>query len=271
MTAPLATARLEAGPAAAGARGPHTLDALYGGAVRLLQPARGYRFTLDPVLLAAFAAEGARAWRAPGGPAIDLGTGGGIIPLLLARRFGWSRLLGLELQRSLYDLAARNVRLNGCDEQISLVHGDLRRVRALFPRASFGHVLANPPFFRATAGASRTCPDPQRALARHELACRLEDVVAAAAFLLAPRGLFHAVFPASRLDELLSALRGAGLSPKRLRLVHPRGALPARRALVTAAQSGGTKGGAALEVLPPLILHLDDGPGFSPEVRGILS
>jgi tRNA1Val (adenine37-N6)-methyltransferase len=238
-----------------------TLDAICGGAVRIWQPVRGYRFSLDSVLLAHFAAAGRRAE----GPVADLGTGGGIIPLLLARKFGWDRLFGLELQPALFRIAGRNVGLNGCEDRVSLVLGDLRRVETLLPRAGFAQVLANPPYFRAAD--ARLSPDPQRAVARHELSCRLEDVVRAARFLLRDRGLFHTVFPAGRLDELLAALREAGLGPRRLRTVHPRTGAPARLCLVTALRNG--KGG-ELEVHSPLVLHPGDGPGFLPEVQAML-
>src|SRR5919108_6259992 len=98
-----------------------TVDGICGGAVRLVQRTRGYRFALDSVFLAHFAAE-----ERPRGPAIDLGTGSAVIPLILARKFGWTPITGLELQPSLHALAGRNVEINGCERSISVTLGDLR-------------------------------------------------------------------------------------------------------------------------------------------------
>ncbi|MGA9525614.1 MAG: methyltransferase, partial [Myxococcaceae bacterium] len=192
-----------------------TLDAICGGEIRLLQGARGYRFNLDPILLAEFAASSGL-----GEPAIDLGTGTAIIPLLLVRRYGLRRVTGVELQPRLYDLARRNVRLNGCDDQVSLALGDLCRVQDAFPRESFAHVLANPPYRQVQA--SQRSPHLERAIARSEVACTLSHVVRAAAHLLKSRGGFSLVVPAARLPEAFTELHARQLAPRRLRLVHAR-------------------------------------------------
>jgi tRNA1(Val) A37 N6-methylase TrmN6 len=235
-----------------------TLDGICRGAVRVLQRARGYRFNLDPLLLAHFAADEPQR-----GPAIDLGTGSAVIPLILARKFGWTRITGLELQPSLYALAGRNVEINGCERTISLALGDLRRVERLFPRAGFAHVLSNPPYRAPSRGWTNR--EQEKAIARHELWCDLEDVARAAQWLLAERGSFHLVYPAARLGELVSALRVERLEPRRLRLVHPRPGRPARLVLLTAHKGVPPE----LTVLPPLVLH--SGDGFSREVRAMLA
>jgi tRNA1Val (adenine37-N6)-methyltransferase len=234
-----------------------TLDGICGGAVRLVQRERGYRFNLDPLLLAHFAAK-----EPPRGPAIDLGTGSAVIPLVLARKFGWERLTGLELQPSLYALARRNVEINGCQRAVSLALGDLRCTQRMFPREGFAHVLSNPPYRSPARGW--TNPDEEKAVARHELHCRLEDVARAARWLLRERGALHVVYPAARLGELMSALRAERLEPRRLRLVHPRPGSPARLALLTAHKGTAPE----LTVLPPLMLH--QGECFSPEVQRML-
>jgi tRNA1Val (adenine37-N6)-methyltransferase len=237
-----------------------TLDAICGGKVRLLQRARGYRFNLDAVLLAHFAAEqGAR------GPIIDLGTGCGIIPLILARKFGRRTLFGLELQPSLFGLAARNVELNGCERRISVALGDLRRAARHYERGAFSHVIANPPYRAVEAG--RVSPDEEKAIARHEVRCKIAELARAAAHLLRPGGGLHLVFPAARLVELFGALRGQRLEPRRLRLVHPLEERPAKLALILATRDGGT----GLEVLPPLVAHPVGGKGFTTEVRAMLA
>lgn len=236
-----------------------TLDAICGGVVRVLQRVRGYRFTLDPVLLAHFAEEeGVR------GPLIDLGTGSGIIPLILARKFHRSDLLGLELQPQLYAMAQRNVALNGCEARVALALGDIRQVHRLFARESFQHVVSNPPYRPARDGRRST--DSERAVARHEIHCDLVDVLEAASWLLKERGTLSLIYPAPRMAELLAAARARLLEPRRLRLVHTRASRPAKLVLVSAVKGGAT----GLEVRPPLVVHRDDVPGPTAELREML-
>jgi tRNA1(Val) A37 N6-methylase TrmN6 len=238
-----------------------TLDAICGGEVQVLQRRTGYRFTLDPILLTHFAVYEAGAHR---GRLIDLGTGSGIIPLILAKRLGRKELTALELQPGLYSLAERNVYLNRCEQQVSLVQGDLRQVDRLFAAGSFSHVLCNPPYRACTTGhRSLTL---EKAIARHEVACSLPDVACAARFLLAPRGGLCVVYPAARFAELVTVLREHRLEPRTMRLVHPRADRPAKLVLLHA-----VKGGRAdLTVLPPLVLHAEDEHAFSEEVSAMV-
>jgi tRNA1Val (adenine37-N6)-methyltransferase len=238
-----------------------TLDAICGGEVQVLQRRTGYRFTLDPLLLAHFAVYEGGAHR---GRLMDLGTGCGIIPLVLARRLGRKDITALELQPRLFALAERNVYLNRCEDDVTLVQGDLRRVGELFPAGSFASVLSNPPYRSCKAG--RTNLSMEKALARHELACELPDIARAAAHLLVPRGGLCMVYPASRFSELVSVLRVHRLEPRTVRWVHPRGDRPAKLVLLHA-----VKGGRAdLTVLPPLVVHADDEHAFTGEVCAMI-
>ncbi len=236
-----------------------TLDAICGGDIRILQRARGYRFNLDPLLLADFAASGGL-----GDPAVDLGTGTGIIPLLLVRRYGLRRVTGVELQPRLYELARRNIRLNGCDDEVSLALADLRRIRESMPRESFAHVLANPPYRRIHA--SQRSPEPERAIATSEIACTLTDVIRAAWHLLKSRGSLHLVVPAARLPEVLTELKAQRFAPRRLRLVHARPGRAAHLALVSATRGGSEP----LTVPAPLLLHGAHGHGFTAEIQRLV-
>lgn len=217
-----------------------TLDAV--GELRILQRRDGYRLSLDPLLLARFACPSPKALE---GRVIDLGTGSGVIPLLLASRRVAS--VGLELQPALAALARRNVRLNGRTREVRILRGDLRQARALFPAAAFRHVLCNPPFHRPVGQLS---PSLEKALSRHELTCTLEQVLGAAVHLLEPLGTLWLILPAARAAELLAGLSRERLTPTALRFVHPRLDAPARRVLVRAVKHG--KG--VLEVLPPWVL-----------------
>ncbi len=238
-----------------------TLDAICGGEVQVLQRRTGYRFTLDPLLLAHFAVYEGGAHR---GRLMDLGTGCGIIPLVLARRLGRKDITALELQPRLFSLAERNVYLNRCEDEVTLVQGDLRRVGELFPAGSFASVLSNPPYRARAAG--RTNLSMEKALARHELACEQSDIARAAAHLLVPRGGLCVVYPASRFSELVTVLRMHRLEPRTVRWVHPRGDRPAKLVLLHA-----VKGGRAdLTVLPPLVVHADDEHAFTGEVCAMI-
>ncbi|MFP2929455.1 tRNA1(Val) (adenine(37)-N6)-methyltransferase [Pyxidicoccus sp. 3LG] len=238
-----------------------TLDAICGGEVQVLQRRLGYRFTLDPLLLAHFAVYEGGALR---GRLMDLGTGCGIIPLVLARRLARRDITALELQPRLFSLAERNVYLNRCEREVTLVRGDLRCVDEQFPAGSFAHVLCNPPYRSKASG--RTSLSVEKAIARHEVTCELPDVARAAEHLLGPRGSLCVVYPASRFSDLVSVLRFHRLEPRTVRWVHPRGDRPAKLVLLHA-----VKGGRAdLMVLPSLVVHADDEHAFTEEVRAMI-
>lgn len=229
-----------------------TLDDLRLGGLKIIQRRDGYRFSLDPVLLCAFARVG------QGETVCDLGTGSGVIPLLLAKRTAAARIVGLELQQEMADRARRSVQLNGLQEKVDILEGDLRQVRQLLAAASAQVVVANPPFRRPDSG--RLSPRSERARARHEIAGGLADFVDAAAYLLGTGGRCYMVYLAERLAELLALLRGSGLEPKRLRCIHSRAGEAARLVLVESRRGGGV----GLTVEPPLYVY--DGQHYSAEV-----
>ena len=231
-----------------------TLDELLRGQIRLYQPRRGARVSLDPLLLADFAG------RAPVRRVVDLGCGSGVIALALARR-GAEGLVGVEILPHMAALARRNAALNGVD--MTIVEGDLRRPDLLEPE-SFDVAVANPPY--APKGRGRRPPAEDRALARQEIACTIDDVVAAARRLLAPRGRFAVVFPAERLGELTVVLARHGLPPRLVRPVHSVADEPARRVLVEGVREH--RGGVTL--LPPLVVHERDRRTFTEEAARIL-
>ena len=207
------------------------------------QPAAGYRHSVDPLLLCAFATIGAADRVA------DLGTGCGVIPLLLAGRGKGREFVGIEVQEGLAAQAAANVSGNGLAGRVTIVPADLRELPAGIAPASFDVVLANPPY--RAPGRGRLSPGAERAAARHELAGGLDDFLAAAARLLGHGGRCALVLIPERLVELLAALRAQRLEPKRLRLVHSRPGRPACLVLVE-----GRKGGRpGLEVEAPLVIY----------------
>ena len=205
----------------------------------LHQATHGYRFALEPFLLADFVPAPAPA------SCIDLGTGCGVVALFLARRFPHLCCVGLELQRSLAVLAQQNVVCNGLEHRIHIVQGDLRQVSSLFSAGMFGIVVCNPPY--RAVGHGRLNPHPEKAIARHELTVTLPQLVQAARHLLRRRGLLVMVYHPARLPELFAQLEAAHLRPRRMRLVHATQQAPASMVLVEAIRDGRD----ALTVLPP--------------------
>lgn len=232
-----------------------TLDELRIGKLKILQAKNGYRFSLDPVLLCAFARVG------KGARVADLGTGSGVIPLILARRTEAGKIVGIERQAEPAERARRSVALNDLEGRIRILEGDVREIGRFFAPQSFDVVLSNPPF--RAPGSGRLAPADERAAARHELAGGLEDFLRAAAWLLPPGGRFYIIYLAERLAELLEGMRRAGLEPKRLRCVHGRLGEPARMVLVEGRRGG--RPGLALEA--PLLVF--SGEDYSDEVRGL--
>jgi tRNA1Val (adenine37-N6)-methyltransferase len=235
-----------------------TVDELRSSGLRIAQPRHGYRFSLDPLLLCDFAGTGS------GGRIIDLGTGCGVIPLVLAGRFPGATLVGVELQEEMDGLAARNVALNGLDERIEVVCGDILSLRGRFPVSSFDLVTANPPY--RTPGSGRVSPRAGRDLARHESSARLADFLAAAKYLVKPSGTVCFISHPSRLPEFIRCAGELKLSLLRLRLVHSTAAAPATMFLAQLAK--GRNG--ETSVLPPLFVHDGDG-GYSEEVKRIIA
>jgi tRNA1Val (adenine37-N6)-methyltransferase len=224
-----------------------TTEAVLGGRLLVEQPRRGYRFSVDALLLAAFfRPAGCRSL-------VDLGTGCGIIPLILAHRHPRLAITAIEIQPALAAIAAANVRRNGMEDRITVLSGDLRELAATGAGGPFDAAAANPPYRRASSG--RINPDTERALARHEIALTLPELVRAAAALLRNGGRFATIYPAERLTELLGCMGGQRLEPKRLQAVHSRRSSPAKLILVEGVK--GARPGIAISA--PFILYSDSG------------
>lgn len=234
-----------------------TLDQWGPRRLHILQKKGGYRFSIDTLILADFIR------LKPADRVLDLGTGCGILPLLLAPRVPRGRVIGLEVQPGLLDLAARNLRLNQPQERIQLLGGDIRRVAALFPGGGFDAVVTNPPYRPLHTG--RINPGTEKALARHEILLNLSQMLAEVRPILKDKGRFSLIYPVRRLAALLFEARQAGLEPKRVRLVHSFPDSNGEWVLLEAVKNGGEE----LTVLPALTVY--ERPGvYSPEVRRIL-
>lgn len=213
----------------------------------LFREAAHFRLSTDSVLLADFIRpDSARR-------GIDLGCGSGILSLLLLARTEKLEMTGLELLPDAAALANENFAQNAFSPRAQAICGDLRRCRELFPAGAFDLAAANPPYYPVAAGAHS--PEPERAAARSELMCTLEDLCSAAAWLVRSGGSFSLVYKPERLSELLCCLSSHDLEPKRLRLVCDR-AESAPSLVLVESRRGGRPG---LRIEPGLILHGTDG------------
>jgi len=220
--------------------------------LQLSQPRQGYRFSLDALLLADFADITARSAVA------DLGTGCGVISLVLARRHPDARFMAFENNPDMAALAGENVRTNGLEDRIGIVFDDILNIRRHFPVSSFDAVIANPPFRSPQSG--KTSPHAGRDVARHETTAGLADFLAAAKYLIKPSGRMFFIYPPSRLAEFIRCAGELKLAILRLRMVHGTVQSVAKMFLVELAK--GRTG--ELRVEPPLMVRGDDG-GYSSE------
>jgi tRNA1Val (adenine37-N6)-methyltransferase len=228
-----------------------TTDTLINGSLSVIQSRGGYRFSMDPILLCAFAPPG------EGQRVLDLGTGCGIIPLVMARRSAARHLIGVEIQPELADIARTNVTRNRLEERVTILCMDMKGLTRKAAGGSVDLVVANPPY--TPAGSGRQNPDSQRAVARHEIAITLPALLSTAAAMLDRGGRFAVCYPPGRMVDLLEGMKAAALAPRSLQAVHPFAEKGADIVLVE-----GVKGGKEpLTIMPPLVVY--DSPGVYTE------
>ncbi len=220
-----------------------TLDPLFNGKLQIIQKKKGYRFSVDPILLSQFV----RIRRNE--RVIDLGTGCAILPLLLSRIGSARSFVGVEIQKPLIECAEKNVALNHLEDRISILKQDFRELRRIFPPGSFDVVISNPPYRKYRTG--RINPSTEKAIARHEVKGKLEDLISIASYLVPPKGRCYLIFPALRTVDLFVSLRNGNLEPKRIQFVHPRPGEEAKFILTESLKASGVE----LEIMGPLFLQ----------------
>lgn len=223
------------------------------GIVTITQPGKGFRFTLDSLLLADFCRIKLRD------RILEPGAGTGIISLLLARKFPQARFIADEREPRAFELLRQNIEANGLSGNIVPLAQDIVYLSRSLERETFDVIVANPPFTRW--GTGKESPSPERQIARQDQTASLLRWLDLQC-LLKNKGRYLLVFPANRVAELISLLRERKLEPKQLRFVHPFKDKPASVVLVEAVKSGGI----GLKVLPPLIVH-EAGGGYTAEMR----
>lgn len=226
------------------------LDDLQRNGLFIIQDPKKFCFGMDAVLLSGFAA-GHMTGRP--GRILDLCTGNGIIPLLMSAKTEAEKIVGMEIQQDMADMADRSVRMNSLEARISIIPCDIKEAARHIPAASFDVVTVNPPYFKTGHGIVN--PEDAKKTARHEICCTLEDVLQAAAFALKENGILHMVHKPQRLTDILVSMRDVRIEPKVLKTVQPRAGAEPSMVLIE-----GRKGaGAEMKVEPPLIIYAPDG------------
>ncbi|TET93580.1 MAG: methyltransferase domain-containing protein [Desulfobacteraceae bacterium] len=215
-----------------------TIDSFLNGKLQIIQSRQGYRFSVDALLLAEFVSVKRED------VVVDLGAGCGIISLFLAVKSEVGFIVGIELQAELASQAKRNIVFNKLEKKIAIIQGDLRHL-PIGP--GFAHiVVCNPPYRRQKSG--RINPDFSKAIARHELSAKLDDILAAGKALLKPGGRLALIYPANRLTEIFAKMRIQEVEPKRLQIVFPNSYSHAKLAMI----EGRLQGKSGLKILPPI-------------------
>ncbi|OPX98920.1 MAG: tRNA1(Val) (adenine(37)-N6)-methyltransferase [Syntrophorhabdus sp. PtaU1.Bin002] len=230
-----------------------TLDILCNERLRIIQKKQGYRFSIDAILLAHFVVLKKHE------RLLDIGTGCGIIPAYIVKKGYRNEMVGVEIQKDLYDVALKNKILNNCD-QVTFLHGDIGSKSKDLKTSPFHVVVSNPPYTKERSG--RTSPQPSRLVARYESFLNLESLVSIAASLLYKKGRFYVIYPSRRLGEIISAARDNKLELKRVRFIHPRKKQGSNLFLAEFIKDGGI--GTAIEA--PLYIY--ENGQYTDEVKG---
>lgn len=227
---------------------PHErVDDLQRNGLKLIQDPGRFCFGMDAVLLSGFAKV------KPGEMCLDLGTGTGIIPLLLSAKTKGEHFTGLEIQPESADMASRSVRLNQLEERLSIVTGDIKEASNLFGASSFDVITTNPPYMIGQHGLKN--PESAKAIARHEVLCNLEDILRESSRLLRPQGRFYMVHRPFRLAEIFCRMVEYHIEPKRMQLVYPYVDKEPNMVLIEGARGGRSR----LTIEKPLIVYKEPG------------
>ena len=223
------------------------IDDLQRNGYRIIQNPERFCFGMDAVLLSSFA-------KAKSGERVlDLGTGNGIIPILMEAKTKGEKFFGLEIQEESADLARRSVALNGLEEKIEIVTGDMKEAADIFGAASFHVITMNPPYMTDSHGIVN--PTDAKAIARHEITCSLEEMICQASKVLKSKGRFYMVHRPFRLAEIMSLMVKYHLEPKRMRLVYPFVDKEPNIVLIEGLKGGNSR----ITVEPPLIVYEQPG------------
>ena len=232
------------------------LDDLERSDLRIIQDPSKFCFGMDAVLLSGFARV------KPGENVLDIGTGTGIIPLLLSAKTQGRHFTGIEIQPDMADMAARSVAYNHLEERIDIVCADVRKAGELWAQGTWDVITCNPPYMNEKSGLHN--PDDALAIARHEICCTLEDILRASSEMLRSRGRIYMVHRPHRLIDIIDLMRRYRLEPKTMQMVHPFIDKEANMVMIEAVKEGG----AYLHALSPIVVYESQGV-YTPQIREI--
>lgn len=231
-----------------------TLDDLLLGGLKVIQPKVGYRFSLDAVLLTHFCSSLKKVKQV-----VDLGTGSGVIPLLLSYLAPHLQITAIEIQEQMADRAKRSIAYNGLEDKIKIINMDIKELKGVLLGGSADLVVMNPPFYKM--GEGRVSLNQEEAIARHELKISMSDLVKMSSYLLKSSGKLALIQRADRLPEILNLLMVNNINPTRIRLVHANSNSDAKLVLIEGKKDSRSN----LKILPPLIIYQPNGE-YSEEI-----
>jgi tRNA1Val (adenine37-N6)-methyltransferase len=236
-----------------------TTDTFFNGKIKVFQSLSGYRFSIDAVIIANSVV------LQPTERVCDIGTGCGIIPLVIAYRHPCTpAIYGIEIQRPLAEIAIENTAQNQMDHRIKIIYGDARTLTPEETKGPLNVLVCNPPHHDKHAG--RINPDSQKALARHEITLNIDDLLATARRMLVPYGRLLVIYPASRTTDLLTRMRAGHIEPRKIRFVYTSPGRAAKRVIVEGIL-GGRQGA---EISAPLFVN-DASGDYTPEIKDMFS
>lgn len=232
-----------------------SLDDLNLKGYKIIQPKNGFKFGIDAVLIANFV----RPRRNEIG--VDLGSGSGIIPLIIAAKSNVAKIIGIEIQKESWDASVRTTTLNNLEEKIEFLNHDIKSIAEILPRHSYDFVISNPPYYKIDTLSS---PNNKKNIARHEILINHKEIFEAAEYLLKQKKPFYMINKPERLVELIEDGRKIGLEPKEIRFVHPNASRPPNLVMLKYVK-GGNPG---LKYHPPLFVYEENG-GYTEQIKYI--
>lgn len=221
----------------------HTTDTFFEGRIKIRQRENGYRFSIDPILLAHYAIIPKNA------KILDIGTGSGIIPMILAYLHPECRIFGVEIQKNLAEIASLNIEENEFSNRVKIFNMDLSDLAQTDIQGPADIIISNPPYRKVSSG--RINPECEKAIARHEISLSLEKLMKKAGSLIKTGGTFYIIYPSQRLAELIFEMKKVNIEPKSLRLIHSLKDQPAKLVMI----SGRKAGQPGLIIDAPLIIY----------------
>lgn len=223
------------------------IDDLQRKGYRLIQNPEVFCFGIDAVLLAHFASVTKKT-----SSILDIGTGTGIIPILMHAMYGKRQYIGIDIQEEMVEMASRSVLLNGIEEDVHMRHLDIKDYKTMFKQHTFDLITCNPPYMKGTTGLKNE--HPSKTIARHEVKCTLEDIIEAAGYMLKDKGKFCMIHRPQRLVDIIYGMKNQGIEPKRMRMVHGKANQPPTMVLIEGVKNGGSE----MRVEAPLVVYHED-------------